>query len=750
MSVKIVFRLGDTVPSNETIAVGEPVFSPTKYRMGLGAGGTTLLWYPGLDQTNQDMIMYEGSMIRSEAGGTNARAGFEGKDQFSVYTDNGLQLSISDCLVTVGSPMAITAGGTLAGDFNTDGGEFTNINMQKLSISPTTAEISIVDEAGAKIGSITHDGVTSKSQTFAYTAIAANNEAMANWLRTSYSSGFVAARSFDSARPFDNKYKNNMGGQSAMNMHAHSQWNGVCGLGEISALVNGYSVTSRQTDYRIMCAVPGMAFGDRQAVVAPQVPDAVLAMPTGFTNTQLNTGSLAGTQAGFMQNIYQTNPELCVFYLSYLEVWVEAYNGTLVDNATSPKHIYNTENFASVLSQYTAYLRSGFKPLVENLPLLPGIIAGADPITGQPIIGYINYRISSVPVGTLSTQNTELNLPLATVDIITGQNANQTDYTWQLLAMPYDPVKAAAGVVDSTNVWKLKREIHQRWWSNRLGRTNDILRGGGSISEDLLYQERPWLDIAENDPSAIFSNVKLEQACRMCPGFDGVGNYALRQTRDPNLAVRAGVKVYQTAGNSNGLNYYSNAYVLNTVDSMGNAGQGRGFNDNNLFTASTAFPEVLGGYTFMIPLELVLRTPRESWNPFGIAYQQTLSGDGKDPTKLFNGNPGVPYNGWNDYGGYYKFPTGVLTVPANAPAGTKADNILKKFINTSVGPVQFEGSGIANFERDGYRRRFCVTPDAHQFSSVGRDLAWLKFQLKNLLKGIASGRLQGSDIDDAF
>jgi hypothetical protein len=619
------------------------------------------------------------------------------------------------------------------------------MNVQQITVSAKTNAILLVDENNNEIGQITTDGVTSKSQQQLVECLASYNESHANFLRTAYSSGFVAARSYNVSRPFDNRYKMNGGGMAALNMHSHPEWNGVCGLAEFSSMVNGYSVTTRHNDYRIMVPYPTGTFGDRLAVTAPPVPASVLALPTGFTGTQLNS-NLAGTQAEWMQNVYDNNPEQCVVYLSYMEVWIEAYDGSLLDIASSPSvaSAQFGQTFQNMLSEYTQYLRSGFKTAPENLALLSGVVIGSDPVTGQPTLGYINWRISSIPVGTLSTNDTTLNVPLATVDLVTGQTNDITPWQWSLTAMPYDYNKAAAGVVDSTNVWTLRRQIHQLWWANSRGRSGSMLQGGGTFSQDVLNNERQWSDVALSDPSAMFDNSKLEMACRACPGFDGLGNSALQTQNDPNGTVLDGVSFLASAGNNNGLSYYSNGYALNTVDASGYQNSNRGFNDTNLFTAATSFPNVLGGFSFMIPLEMVVRTPRDSWNPLGVAFQPAVTGDGGSPT-----NGGVAYTGYNDYGIYYMMPDSVIP-EQNQPIKVQGDTTDTAFVVTPSGTAVMKASGVRLFEPDGYRRRFCVVPDALQFSSVGRDLAWLKFQLKPLLKEIASTTATGDMIDGAF
>lgn len=62
---------------------------------------------------------------------------------------------------------------------------------------------------------------------------------------------------------------------------------------------------------------------------------------------------------------------------------------------------------------------------------------------------------------------------------------------------------------------------------------------------------------------------------------------------------------------------YHRIYTINR-DAMGDTTYANGWNDPMLIVAETQNTKVFGGVSYMIPLEMILRTPLESWNPYSL------------------------------------------------------------------------------------------------------------------------------------
>ena len=696
MPVQITFRLGSSIPNDEYLDVGEPVYDPEKRRLGIGAGNAQPLWYPSVDPLSQNLIMYGSSLIQSESGGARAKFGFEAADQFNLYTFSGLRFRITDSTTTFYNRVVLSLGGSLSGDVDTSGGRFTDMNIQKITTSATQGHVKIHDGVGGtQVGRIDERGVTSLAQQETYVAIAMATESWSAFVRNTFSSGIVSTRQYNSSRPFDPKYKVTSSNFSAMSIHNHMDWRGLCGMAEISVLVNGHHIQTRHNDYRMLRPIQSNTFGERALNTGAPVATSVRNLPLGYTGLTLN-GSLTGTQVEWMRNVYTNAPDHCIYELAYLEVWVQKFDGTIMDIASSTRHANEAKVAKVFLEQIRAYTTAGIKPPAENMPTLPGVVLTHD-ANGHPTLGYVNWRISTIPVANLSNRNVSI-----TIDGI----------GYDLRAMPFNAAKAGAGVIDATNRFKVRRKLHQKAFKNHRGRNTST---STEATEDLeeVTNYPTWQELIYSSNGTLFDCADLEQLCRSVPGFDGVGNYTTQFITDQFGRMVPGTKTpirYSSYGDK-GLNYYSNSYVVNTLDASGFANVTRGFGDSNLFTAKTSHPEVLGGWSFMIPLELVVRTPRENWNPFNVVNQAAPTG---------NGAYNSPYSGWNDYGIFHTIPKDALA--SATTISTQADTKTSSWVTTPSGAKEMLAAGVRIFDFTGERRRFPVVPESIQFTGLGRDM----------------------------
>lgn len=723
MSVRIQLRLGTVIPTDEYLDVGEGVWDPENNRVGYGSGNSQPLYYPGLDGKNQDLILYQNSLIRSEYGGDDARFGWSGPNTFSMYTTSGLKIRVSNDYINFYARVNLNNGGTLSGDIDTAGGRFTDMNIRGITVSSLTDFIQIKDgDTGKTIGRIDERGVTAINLQQVFLILAANQESTNQLLRNLYSSGLISVRMSKNGKAFNNNTKVSGVGFSALNMHNHADWRGVAGMAELSVLVNGYHVQTRHADYRTLRPINDEINGTsiRAVNAGPAVPSSVLAKATGFTGQVLNS-ALANTQVEWMRNVYTTNPELCIFELSYLEAWVEKFDNQLLDVLATVEDINNLpqslrKNFKQIFDFIQYYVHSGYKTPGENIPIPNGLVLTYDSV-GHPTLGYVNYRISSVPVATMSNNQTTMTIQ---------------GVSYNLRALPINKAKAVAGIVDASNRFTLRRNLRERYIRSDSNGIS-VLDERSKLSWNTLYDSN----------NAMFDCADLELLCRMVPGFNGVNNDDFQMEDDANnvrvLTNRNMPVRYSPIDTVMGLGYYNNAYQHNTTDATGNKTQIKGFADLNLFTAKANDPKVVGGYTFMIPIELIVRTPRENWNPFNVAQQTTTTG---------NGSSSSPYSGWSNSGSFFTIPAEALT---DLGVGkTNSDTKYKAYVSTPSGTKLMLANGIRIFDYDGYRRRFPIVPEATAFSAMGAELDWFKAAMKPLLKKIAGGNVVDTDIDDAF
>lgn len=727
MPIQITFRLGSVIPTDEYLDVGEPVFDPEKLRLGLGAGNSQPLWYPGIDPLSQDLIMHGNSLIRSEVGGAPARFGFDAPNRFMIYTFSGVRVRITDFASVFYNRVNLLNGGSFSGDVDTAGGRFTDMNVQKITTSATQGHTKVVDGvSGDQVGRIDERGITSLAQQETYLAMAMAAESWSAFIRNTFSSGMVSVRHYVSSRPFSPRHKTTLAAFSAMSIHNHMDWRGLCGLAEISVVINGHHIQTRHNDYRTMRPINTAVFGERSLNTGAPVAQSVRNLPLGYTGLTLNN-DLTGTQVKWMRDVYTNSPDHCIYELAYLEMWVQKFDGSLIDIATSTRHSNEGRVAKAFLEQIKNYTASGLKPPTENLPSLPGIVLTHD-ANGQPTLGYLNWRISTLPVANLSNRNVSI-----TIDGI----------GYDLRALPFDPAKAGAGIIDATNRFTVRRKLAQKAFKNTRGRNIGAYGAPRDPKEDFaeIADQQTWQELIFSSNSTMFDCADLEELCCMVPGFDGVNNYNTQFVNDPHNRMIPGSKipVRYSSTTDRGLGYYSNSYSVNTLDAAGFNSAFRGFGDTNLFTAKTRHPEVLNGWSFMIPLELVVRTPRENWNPFGIVNQATPTGNGRYAT---------PYSGWNDYGVFMTLPKDALTIVNTVD--TQADTMTGAWVTTPSGAKEMLSSGIRIFDYTGERRRFPVVPESIQFTGLGRDMEFLKDTMKNLLKRVAAGNITSAEIDEAF
>ena len=595
-------------------------------------------------------------------------------------------------------------------------------------------------------------------------------EYQAEILRFLGGSGLIGARQYTAGsgfdpikRPFDTAY-------ACLNMHDHANYDGQPGSAEYAAVINGYYIRTRHNDYRLMHPVQG-GYEDRAMTSAPDVPAAVLAKPTGI-NPDESLDTAGDTQAAYMADVYTNNPQDCRWDLSYLELWLEYVNGDEVSDPTDSFRHANVSNSMRDLFERGVYLNaSGHKNRLENLPFMNTLLRIVDD-TGVPRFARIKYRISAYPVANLAPVDEANELP-PVVFVGTGDSHQHTietqmtkfqadglkdgSLTEVLLTatgsghehtirvtyangefsaedlhpthqhtlsidqqfsgnLPFNEAKALAGTIDSTNRFELVRDPR-----------SVNVRGG---LQELI-----------DSRMARFRCVDLERLCEKLPGLDGAGATQLEEYTqyglDDTLQDRDG-GVLNAA-------YYNRRYTYAFNDASGRRTADRGFNDPTLWTAKTAHPEVVGGFSYMVPLELILRTPRESWNPYNLP-EFDYSALRAEETAGNGDSSATPFSGIHERHFWFGTPYALYGDPNGSadPADTRQEAWV---LDDQGTPRRVWARGVRIFDKSGERRRFPVYPVFHEYSFASVQMENLRAQFKDLLTKAADGTLTVDDVN---
>ena len=423
------------------------------------------------------------------------------------------------------------------------------------------------NQSGAQLDEAWFDGVHESGKTHelpvfnqleqAQLAESSQEEGMAEVLRQMGGSGiygmrqYTADSSFDPAgRVFDMAY-------AALNIHNHPNYDGMPGMAEFTAIVNGYYVRTRHNDYKTYIPAQGDYLA-RQRLYAPQMSKSVSSLPTGVDVATGAVNKTDNTQAKYMAEVFDSNPQDCQWQMSYMEVWLEKI--TDYDNFSDPtdsfRHSNAANNLRDIFEKGRAYNYSGHKNRLENLPYQPFTIRTVDEF-GRPVQAVVRYRINTYPVGNAAPINSA-NQPAPTITVgvsashahtitaaLTKDQANDlksgsvsvvtlettvnfghmhyVEITWDGSKfvgvdthashqhpitiiedtagnIPFDIAKAAAGTIDNTNRFKVVRDLRTKAFLNKAN----------------------WLEVAKTR-AARFECVDLETLCAKIPGMDGEG-----------------------------------------------------------------------------------------------------------------------------------------------------------------------------------------------------------------------------------
>lgn len=444
-------------------------------------------------------------------------------------------------------------------------------------------------------------------------SLASYMETQAEVYRQLGSSGVFSVRQYNNPIAFDNTTKVWDTSYSSLSIHNHPNYRGMAGCGEVSVMVNGYYIRTRHNDYRLYSPT-GKNF--RRKEILP---------PTGVNSVE------------YMRNVYENNPEDCIVYLSYVEVWLEKLSTDVGDRTTSFRHAVEAKNLKDALDNGILFNVTGHKNKRENIPYQP-IIVRRVLENGDTQLAVVRYRISSHPVASLSNSAQKREIRYA------------------------DGSTAVVDLASNPNITAKHGKGRKQWFYTKV----------------------------------------LPKLCTKVPGLDGLDAAIQESYFDEKIGLDDVINTENAA-------FYNHSYTFNYADASGRTRAQRGFNDPNLFVAKTNNPKVLDSVSYMLPYELIIRTPREAWNPDNLPFVSKVSGKGtkEDPYT------GVNINKYN------------YTIPVD----TFADNTIVDPADTKkkawVLGKEYYASGINVFDYDGHRKRYPIAPNYHDYSKASCDLSKL-------------------------
>lgn len=519
---------------------------------------------------------------------------------------------------------------------------FNNLKFKKKTLSQwieflTTGQSQLAEVSHAhskKLTELAHSTDGNSSQ--GYVADANQMEYYAEMMRFQGQSGVCNVRQYTFGgthayhRPFNVGY-------SALSIHDHPNYRGMPGMGEFAAMINGYYVRTRHNDYRLRKNQPsGSGFLRTVDIEPPAVPASVLAKSTPtdqIVEMRKYMKAYADTDTSVVD--FRTHFE---WTMSYLECWFEPFESSLTDTYDSFRHQVEADSMMKLLRKVLKFNAGGHKNNAENIPFLSTPVRMISD-QGNPVFVTLKYRICCANVG------------------------NLRDY----------PKASVLALVDD---WKSQERFDQT-----------MLELEASSSRSVRYK----LKESSADNTRVMSpagNI-LDDFMGKVSGLDGDGanlgeKYTDNSGREEELYAYGAKQKLNAA-------YYNRFNSFLRRDASNRSNQRRGFNDPMLFVASTTQSKVLNvsddgnslRFSYAIPIELILRTPLENFNPHSLpeVTRTAASAGGKD------GSQAKPLNGFAKDLYNYHIPAAFFT--DNKPNGDPADtNLGKKYVNDSSGVAQ--------------------------------------------------------------
>lgn len=646
------------------------------------------------DKTNTAWLVVE-AIIPQSVGGFWIR-------EVAVWTDTGVLYAIGKYpesfkpLITSGAGREVN----IRTIFTTSNADNVTLVLDGTVIQATRAWVKdFVDTELASILSGEHEAGKAHKYPLAnfietdWVSESSQSEYLAEILRSFGQSGVLGSRQYGAAgtesfnRTFDGAY-------AAINLHNHPNLLATSGLGEIAAMINGRMVRTRHNDYRLRSAAQGkyLAMSDIAPPEAPASVNAAVGIPAKVAEMKEYFRAFAARDTSIRD--YQPHFR---WNLSVLEIWPELLTDDVNDTFESFRHLEEINGYRDLLLRTQLVGATGYSGRNENGSFIPSSLQQVSK-SGRPQYVAWRYRISVADVGSVG------------------------DYPVDKLMTPLDlPLQRWNANLTGPQIANTRR---QRW---RINRELSVDPTWGA------YNEAPTIDL-------------LDELMAKVPGLNGAGADLVEQYTDSGLVTKL-----TKWGSTELLNaaYYNRRYG-HERNASGRTKGLRSYNDPTLFVASNTRPEVASfvadGQTYRnsyaIPLELILRTPLEGWNPYGIATVATTPGDGATAQTAWAGR--------NDSARHYITPAEMFsdTVKDPDPADTGAS---PRWVLDSAGKPQLvRASGIYAVlpkieDAGGLVLRYPVYPMFHEGGWAAAAVDALAGDCATSMAGLMRGHLTQKD-----
>ncbi len=398
------------------------------------------------------------------------------------------------------------------------------------------------------------------------------HEYLAEINRASGQSGIIASRQYDQ------DYASHVG-FAPINAHSHPDFRRMVGQAEMSAMINGTYIRTRHNDYPLRRpATSDKPFLATDLVEPPAVPSDVVGTPEDQIKVvkkylKALSGELDHDAVVQFESAFQ-------WVMSYLECWWELVDEeVLTDAFKSARHKIDAGTIKELINKDQYYAYSGHKNRKENIPSFVYAIKGVDD-RGRPVFAIFKYRICAKRVGSLVKF----------------------------------PVKEILDKVDDPLV-------QLRWPNFDIEKTRSQ-RYRVRQATGAEYRRFDW-----NKPTL------LDEFMSQVPGLDGYGAELTETHKYPGevedlLYHYDKPEVLESA-------YYSRFYSMKNRGAANRSKARRGYNDPMLWVARTSRKEVLArtnegesfAYSYAIPLELVVDTFLDKWDPYEVQRLEDIHPD---------------------------------------------------------------------------------------------------------------------------
>jgi hypothetical protein len=536
-------------------------------------------------------------------------------------------------------------------------------------------------------------------------------EYTAEILRTMGQSGIVNVRQYNtmSTYPWGRVSDSNYG---ACNIHNHPNFRQLAGMAEISVCINGYYIRTRHNDYSLREQKNGTMV---QSIASPTLPPKVQqAMDEAGTDPMSRYLASDTLMAQYIQSFQQkkaVNTDTSDWKnhfnvtLSYIECWIQP-SKTFGDQFDSERHRIDAAAIKQLFDKALLYNASGHKQRSENVSFQHTSIRNISISDDEPQFSNITWRIRSWGCGSIDEFEQQYGHRL--FDEAAGPGL--------LHKRPDHATIERRGFKDE---WG---DIKESWWDDRAARfrMDDSSAYRYTASETVLDQIMstcPGLDGLDGAPieesyELYLGGLNLSDVNSEFRAYEKYRNKTLTYVQDiltkkyPQLTIQTVTQMPETKTPSViyividasqkvtnvhvplDAKFYNRRFTMSGFDASGRDHATRGFNDPNLyvslntqnFCTPNEFVQKDGSikqyrYSYAIPLELIITTPLESWNPLKIPSKQTAILTAEAGSQV-GPQTDPPRSGYNDSQFFHLTPSQFYDGESQAPFLDPADTNL--------------------------------------------------------------------------